>query len=373
MPAQGAYFHIYNQGVEKRIIFDAEEDYEVFLGYLKEYLTTPPHPEKAKKTFTVKGRVYKGVPHLPKNYFKEVELIAYSLMPDHFHLLIREVSPNSLQNFMRSLCTRYSMYFNKKYARTGSLFQGPYKSIKISNTSSLLYLTHYFHREHGHSSYEEFLGTRKNSWVKPEVVLSLFERLKNDTFKETRNYKDFIEKYELNQKEEKLLEEVIIEKKQEHPISPTFAPATTEITLPLNRNRHSKSRQFLALSIGVFIILFSLGLRNIKVSEAQIKNSLIFLPSPTPQVSGAEDTNEVTAILLPTPVKSQKLVVIKIEDKSEYVNLRAAPSTRSQKIGEAHEGESFELVSKENGWYQIKLNDGSEAFVSERYATEKEE
>src|SRR3989304_5720760 len=212
MPAQnvrrvdedGVYSHIYNKGVEGRIIFADEEDYQVFLGYLKDYLTAPISPESAKKEFTVNGRIFRGVPHQPKNYFNKVELVAYSLMPNHFHLLVHQITKGSSQSFIRSLCTRYSMYFNKKYQRTGALFQGPYKSVQIKSGPRLPHLTRFFHYAGGHSSYSEYLGARETSWVKPKIVLSFFG-------KGTAGYKDFVEKYEPDQKVKELLKDITFE------------------------------------------------------------------------------------------------------------------------------------------------------------------
>src|SRR3990167_10261433 len=127
----GVYLHIYNKGIENRAIFNDKQDFHVFVGFLEEYLSTPKDAEATKTVFQVHGKTFKGTPHQPKNYFNKIELIAYSLMPSHFHLLVNLKQKDALQGFIRSLCTRYSMYFNKKHQRTGSLFQGPYKSILI--------------------------------------------------------------------------------------------------------------------------------------------------------------------------------------------------------------------------------------------------
>src|SRR3989344_6913923 len=173
---EGIYSHIYNKGVEKRIIFNDEKDYEVFQGFLKDYLTIPQDPENIKKEFSVHGRIFRGTPHQPKNYFNKVELIAYSLMPDHFHLLLRQKARGSLESFIRSLCTRYSIYFNKKYQHTGALFEGPYKSVQIKDKTRMLYLTRYLHHAGGYSSYARYLGKMATSWVNPEIVQSFFDR-----------------------------------------------------------------------------------------------------------------------------------------------------------------------------------------------------
>src|SRR3990167_1513520 len=183
---EGAYYHVYNKGIEDRIIFADDADYQVFLGYLEDYLSPKKTPESTKKDFTVNGRVFRGVPHQPKNYFKKVELVAYSLKPDHFHLLLREITQKSLQAFVRSLATRYAMYFNRKYRRTGTLFAGPYKSVIVGNETSLLLLTRYLHKAGGYSSYPEYSGAKVTPWVKTKLVLSI----KNSK----GEYKDFVEK-----------------------------------------------------------------------------------------------------------------------------------------------------------------------------------
>jgi len=141
----GTYFHVYNKGIENRTIFANEADYQVFLGFLEDYLSAPKALESKKKDFTVNGRVFRGVPHQPKNYFNKVELIAYSLKLDHFHLLLHQKTQKSLQAFIRSLCTRYSMYFNKKYKRTGKLCEGVFKSIHANSDNYLKYLYSYIH------------------------------------------------------------------------------------------------------------------------------------------------------------------------------------------------------------------------------------
>ncbi len=381
MPAQNlqrkdknkVYSHIYNTGVENRNLFNDEQDYEVFLGYLNDYLSAPADTESVKKVFTVKGRTFRGVPHQPKNYFNKVDLIAYNLMPDHFHLLVYQITKGSIEKLIRSLCTRYAIYYNKKYQRRGSLFAGPYKSVQIKNVSQLLYLTRYLHRElfkeksvdkdldhNGYSSYEEYLGVRKTSWIKPKVVLSYFEKSENDYFKGINGYKNFVEKYELKQKEKNMLEGIIIESKPEHlertVLKPKQIKSFQEARADLVLETRPKILGFLTTATAVFVLLLFLGIRHIKISEAQTKISVNSIPSPTSQVSGIEDE------------KPKKILVIKINDESESVNIRQEPTTKSAKVGKAKDGDTFEFVSLNSGWYQVKLDDESIAFVSAGYA-----
>ena len=70
---------------------------------------------------------------------------AYVLMPNHFHILVKETKKNGLTNFMAKLATSYAMYFNKKYERVGSLFQRPFKAEHVGNDDYLKYLFSYIH------------------------------------------------------------------------------------------------------------------------------------------------------------------------------------------------------------------------------------
>ena len=108
-------------------------------------------------------------------------------MPNHYHLLVKQSSENDIDYFMQSLNTRYVVYFNKKYKRIGPLFQGVYKAVRIETDEQLIYLSAYIHRnpldtQKGlslqkltsyPSSLPEYIGSRKTSWVKNRLILSL--------------------------------------------------------------------------------------------------------------------------------------------------------------------------------------------------------
>jgi len=124
-----------------------------------------------------------------KNYSEEVDLISYCLMPNHFHLLVYQSEKFSINYFMRSLATKYSMFFNKKYERVGCVFQGVYKGVRVDSEEQLVYLSKYIHRNpveilpagrvlvgFKYSSYPNYLGLINQIWVKPKAVLSYFTR-----------------------------------------------------------------------------------------------------------------------------------------------------------------------------------------------------
>jgi len=364
MPAQrlhdgvvdsGSYYHVYNKGVEKRIIFNDSQDYEIFLGYLKDYLSAPLDPEGTKRTFTIRGRTFRGTPHQPKNFLNKIELVAYSLQPNNFHLLLYQKAPGSLERFIRSLCTRYSLYYNKKYHRNGSLFDGPYKSVQIKDTSQLLLLTRFLHRI-AHSSYPEYLGKRTSMWVNTKVILSIME---------LNDYRKYVERYELNQKEKELLEEILLENKvlERRKVESTAAniPSADQI---VNLKPLSRIPEIFGISV-IFLLLTGMSLRNINISKAKtMVAGAAATQSPVLSVS-----TQATPSPEPTPsAKPKNMVIVKITDGVESVNIRQNPTTSSAKVGQANNGETFEFVSLSFGWYEVKLADGSTGYLSSMYA-----
>ncbi len=130
------YYHIYARGVEKRIIFVDQYDYSRFIKLL--YIANSHKPFE-----------YKLIGGLPLEKIKREKIIvsigAYCLMPNHFHLLIREKDESGISKFMLKLMTAYSMYFNKKYNRTGRLFQNTFQAKHADNDEYLRYLFSYIH------------------------------------------------------------------------------------------------------------------------------------------------------------------------------------------------------------------------------------
>lgn len=355
---EATYSHIYNRGVEGRTIFNDETDYQVFLDFLKDYLT-PKDPGSIKKDFKVRGRIFQGTPHLPKNYLNDIELIAYSLTADRFDLILHQKTLGSIERFLRSLCTRYSMYFNKKYTRSGSLFEGPYKSVQVKGEQELSNLTAFLHNLSSNSSYPEYLGSRETPWVKPQVVLSLFKNGASE-------YKDFVEK---EQTKDDQLERSSLE-------GSNLASEPGLEAVPDLKVR-SRIPQFLTISTLGFVILVAISVRNIAISKAQtfqpqptpavLSETTTTAPSPTPLAA----TSEATASAEPE-IKPETSLTVKISDGSSFVNIRQKPALNSEKIGQAKDDDAFEYISLNAGWYEIRLNDGTTGFISAKYALKEE-
>jgi putative transposase len=164
---EGFVYHLYNRGVEKRIIFVDDSDYKFFLSKMRGFL------------LPCKGH---------KDHRDNITLLAYCLLPNHFHLVAVNKSLRGIEYFFRSLATSYSIYFNKKYGRVGPLFQGSYKASLVSGGGLMLQKMEYVHRnpyKHGlvslkellcypYSNYPNYVYEKSVGWFDIQRVLDYF-------------------------------------------------------------------------------------------------------------------------------------------------------------------------------------------------------
>jgi putative transposase len=136
---ENEYYHIYNRGNDKRIIFHDKQDYYYFISLL--YISNSInnfnlYDLKRQENFEVFNI---------DTYAPIVSIGAYVLMPNHFHILLTQKIDNGISKFMQKLSTSYVMYYNKKYNRTGSLFEGKFKSQHLDTDRYLKYIFSYIH------------------------------------------------------------------------------------------------------------------------------------------------------------------------------------------------------------------------------------
>lgn len=189
---EDGYYHIYNRGAGKSEIFLEEQDYKVFLHFLEKYLD----------------------PNSEHSLASEIKLLAYCLMPNHFHFLVHQTTRDGIIKFMRALGTSYSMYFNNRYERSGTLFQGVYKAAIIETDAYFLHLSRYIHlnpseltggwRRYPYSSYKAYLGDIKFSWLDPEPVIKFFKIVKSDNVRLSKyfSYQAFVEGFPADPRDE---------------------------------------------------------------------------------------------------------------------------------------------------------------------------
>jgi putative transposase len=137
--APGEYYHIYNRGNSKQQIFHDTEDYLRFMTLL--YTCNSFHNFNM---YLIKRGGEKD-PFLFERGGQRVAIGAYTLMPNHFHIFIKETNDKGVSAFIQKLCTAYSSYYNKKYKRTGGLFEGKFKAEHVDNDVYLKYIFSYIH------------------------------------------------------------------------------------------------------------------------------------------------------------------------------------------------------------------------------------
>jgi putative transposase len=220
----GEYYHIYNRGVDKREAFIDEEDYRRFLTCLREFnrsdsigsLYEPNLREMKKGSSTPMGV------ELP--FSKVVEIVAYCLNPNHYHLIMRQVTEKGIERFMQKVGTGYTNYFNRRYERSGALFQGKFKSVHIDSNEYLLHLSAYVNRNyqiHGYAHSDggkslentpsewtycstlDYLGKRDGTLCEKDVILG--------QFRDVRDYKAFLDGNASYFKEKKGLQKYLLE------------------------------------------------------------------------------------------------------------------------------------------------------------------
>lgn len=160
-----SYYHVYARGESQKDIFLEPSDYDYFIGLFARYLSN-------KQVLSKEGVPY---PH----YQESIELLAFCLPPNHFHLLIYQHEKGGMAKLMRSIMTSYSRYFNLKYKRTGSLFESRYKASRIDADNYLQHITRYIHlnvrywQRYPYSSYKHYMSSCPE-WLQMKRVLDLF-------------------------------------------------------------------------------------------------------------------------------------------------------------------------------------------------------
>lgn len=138
--SSGEIYHIYNRGVDKRIIYLDELDRVRFVHDLYEF--------NDKENVTNSNLRFKNMA-VGKPYIKKrdilVDILAFILMPNHFHLMIRARDESGVTEFMKKIGGGYAQYFNQKYERSGTLFEGKYKCVRVAEDQHLLHLPYYIH------------------------------------------------------------------------------------------------------------------------------------------------------------------------------------------------------------------------------------
>lgn len=153
-----SYYHVYNRGVSKQEVFIDSQDYEVFLSLFKRYLGDPQRNSNRVTYPSLRD---------------EVCLVAYCLMPNHFHLLVYQITEDGMTDLLKRVSVSYGMYFNKKYKHAGVIFQQRYRAVRIISDSQLDHIGRYIHMNPKDytswqwSSLRYYTGEKSARWIDP--------------------------------------------------------------------------------------------------------------------------------------------------------------------------------------------------------------
>ncbi len=202
-------YHIFNRGVEKRPTFESAHDYQRYLLLMQFYERHHPYQfsrlnHQERLEFITK-----------KSGEPIVDIVCYCLMPNHYHLILKQLKDGGISEFFSKIADGYTKYFNIVYERVGPLFQGPFKAVHIEDNKQLLHLSRYIHinpavsslvkkaEDYPWSSYREYLN-RSGGFCQKEIITGQFKLISQ--------YQKFVNDYTDYQKKFRKIEHLVIEK-----------------------------------------------------------------------------------------------------------------------------------------------------------------
>lgn len=183
----GYYYHVYNRGDNREQIFLDNQDYSNFIKRLMIVMGIMPIPNAGSR-----GAL--RIRPFPKESFS---IVAYCLMPNHFHILMRQNQNIPIGDLMIKVCTSYAKYFNKKYKRVGNIFQDTFKAKLVDSDEYLSYLSAYIHNNpikpwiYKYSSLSDYILPSKEMLCDTKIVLRYFNG-------SSQRYRDFVKAFNKN-------------------------------------------------------------------------------------------------------------------------------------------------------------------------------
>lgn len=186
---KGQIYHIVNRGVNHQAIFKDKRDYTRLLDIISFYqFIKPPLRFSFFERLSIKEKE-RFWNNLEKKNQKLVNLLSFCLMPNHFHILIRQESDNGISKFLANFQNSFTKYFNTRHKRIGHLMQGQFKAVRIETNEQLLHASRYIHlnpytsyvvknvkdlKKYPWSSLSEYIGNAKKNICETETILSHF-------------------------------------------------------------------------------------------------------------------------------------------------------------------------------------------------------
>lgn len=193
--SEGEYYHVFVRGAHKQPLFLSKRDYVRFLFYILFFQADLSILNIGRQvTEFIKKGAFDITPEIVDKIIKErnVELVNFSFMPNHIHLILREIVEGGISKMMQKVLTGFTRYSHVKYGKTGHIFEGPFRAVHIKDNIQILYLSAYIHKNpkelkgwqdcweyYPWSSHQDFID--KNRWgglLANKIILEQFSNKK---------------------------------------------------------------------------------------------------------------------------------------------------------------------------------------------------
>lgn len=209
------YYHIFSRSIGKYIIFNGVDEYQRFIDLVDLFRFQNFIYKYSEFIALSSSRQLKIRDDLQLNSNCKVEIIAFCLMPTHFHLILKQKVNNGISNYMCRVLDGYSRYFNEKHKRLGPLWAGRFKNVLVSSDDQMLHLTRYIHlnptsvglvddpEKWEFSSYREYVNSiiKHNNLTELDKIISI----------KPSDYRKFVDDRKSYQRELSRIKKLIIE------------------------------------------------------------------------------------------------------------------------------------------------------------------
>jgi len=183
-------YHIFNRGIAAQLIFSGNRDYQRAIDTIFYYVTENP---PLRYSFFLRLSYDQKQEFLRQLDRKEdylIDIIAYCLMPNHIHLLVKQLKDKGISTYMSKVSNSYTKYFNTKRKRSGPVLQGKFKAVRIETDEQLLHVSRYIHLNpytsyivkslkelvtYPQSSFSEYLNVRRSHGCNKAIILDHFQ------------------------------------------------------------------------------------------------------------------------------------------------------------------------------------------------------
>lgn len=207
---KGEIYHVFNRSVAGQQIFPTQKFYQRALEVLYFYSFSEPGIRFSHYNQFAKDQREDFLNRLKTQNKKQIQMLVFCLMPNHFHFLIKEIVDKGITTFMRNFQNSLAKFFNLRTGRSGALFQAMFKAVRIESDEQLIHVCRYIHlnplssylikdaqelEDYPWCSFPDYIGHRQSDLIEKEIILAYFNSVQQ--FKEfTFNQIDYQRKLE---------------------------------------------------------------------------------------------------------------------------------------------------------------------------------